>query len=262
MIKQFIDRYQTLKRSVNIAELLELIHYYNISAQRVCFIANFSITPSNNLIAQVYTSAHDIFITINLSKITIFAGLQHYYNQADKNDQLQIINALNQGTSLLLHQYFYGLYPEFNQVYDDSYQNGKVLYYEHDTNTLSIATLVTSLQYELSEYSVCFSIQSKKSMQPLRSYYINQTSYLNACYLLGFKSTTKAFLNITVSVPQFNQNIIDSIQTTIIHNPYFQRMRNLVSIDLLIKLNEINHKSFLPLTCGKATLNSISRTQL
>ncbi|WP_440682744.1 type VI secretion system baseplate protein IglJ [Cysteiniphilum halobium] len=262
MIKTFIDRYQKLKRSVNIAELLELIHYYNISAQHVCFVSNFSITPSNNLIEEVYASDHDIFVMINLSKLTIFAGLQHYYNQADKNDQMQIINALNQGTSLLLHQYFYGLYPEFNQIYDSSYQNGQVIYYQHDTNSLSIATLVTSLQYALSEYGVSFSVQSSKCLQPLKPYYINQTSYLNACYLQGVKNTTKALLKIVVSVPRFNQYIIENIQKIISNNAYFQRMQNLIKIDLTIKLNEVNHKSFLPLSCGKDILNSIFRIQL
>ncbi|WHN66612.1 type VI secretion system baseplate protein IglJ [Cysteiniphilum sp. QT6929] len=262
MIKAFIDRYHRLKRSVNIAELLELIHYYNISAQHVCFVANFSITPSNHLIEDVYASDHDIFVMINLSKLTIFAGLQHYYSLADKNDQMQIINTLNQGTSLLLHHYFYGLYPEFNQIYDSSYQNGQVLYYEHDTNSLSVATLVTSLQYELSEYCVSFSVQSNQCLQALKPYYINQSSYLNACYLQGLKNTTKAFLKIVISVPRFNQHIIESIQKIISNNPYFQKMQHLVTIDLTIKLNEIDHKSFLPIACGQDTLNSIFRTQL
>ena len=67
---------------------------------------------------------------------------------------------------------------------------------------------------------------------------------------------------MVISVPRFNQYIIESIQKIINNNPYFQKMQHLVTIDLTIKLNEIDHKSFLPIACSQDTLNSIFRTQL
>ena len=78
----------------------------------------------------------------------------------------------------------------------------------------------------------------------LKSYYIDETSYLNACYLQGVKSTIKEFLKTVVSIPRFKQYIIENIQKMINNNLYFQRMQNLVMIDVTMKINKINHNLF------------------
>tara|TARA_A100001015_G_C15044116_1_gene742159 strand:+ start:6519 stop:7313 length:795 start_codon:yes stop_codon:yes gene_type:complete len=258
-IELFLNK---LPRKVNISELLEIIDLHHIPAQMVTFVPLFSIKSPNDLIEKISIADNQIYIYIYIAKIPIFSKLIDYYEAAENNDQQNIADLITDTTSIFLHDYFYGLYPGYNQKYSEYYYRGHGIYGEHDTVVFSATILINTLQNLLSDFTCFSSLRWQYVQTKANGAHLGANSILNDTYLAGSKALLKPSLTIRIILDTLNQQTIGKIQKHIKDNLYYQMSRKHVSLKLIMMSSESRIQSFLPNVLGKCMINGYSEITL
>ena len=254
-----LEYLESSKRKLNILEVLDLIHKLGISSDNIKFSPVFSIKTTNHLIENILIEKENIIIFINMPNLpSFFSNVRKKYNEAFRRDQFKIVDLIEKGTSVILHDYFYNLYPDFNDKLIKYCIDSNYLYCKSDTILTSVSKLINSLQYSLSDYNVLFVIKNDHVPKKASPYYLNHQSRILDSFLSGETTEFTKVTEIEIFIESFSKRNINKIKEIVSNNEIFLDMRKIISIKLKIKGSDYNLNSYLPITLGKSNLNCFS----
>ncbi len=241
---------KSLNRTINIVDLQALIYEFGIDASFVSFLADFSITTKNSLVTGVGNESQKIVILINISLLPEFSEIYQFYITADKNDQTRLKRIIQQGTSILLHTYFYAKYPHWNKLANRLFSANN--YEEDECHLLSPAVIMGSIKNSLSDYDCVITLENHITQSHQRGYSLGENALLGNCTLSGPVSHPQSFIKITIYLDNFNNEKVQKIKHMIKQHCLIDNKPYHLQIFLEIKAKTIGILNTLPLTVGKS----------